>query len=352
MRRQLHRFALDPHFVQIVLIVAFCTGVGGCTGAAPSFTATQPEVLRRRALDLLLRAAQSEDPYVCANAVEALVKVAPEEGLPRFRAAVRSPAPMIRFAGIVAVGTLRDRTSCPTVRQYRNDENEFVRLAAAFADYRCGRTGAAGVLVQALRTDPEERVRAEAAHLIGRLEEPRAIPTLRAAGELEINQKSQQVQITLNGGMARLGDDDAVWWLIDRAEGLAPLTRLLALQTLLELRVEQGRQIYVETLAAKEEYLVHRLLAARALGLLGSDAGYKLAAENLRYAGSPGGDPDEPLRVKTNAAMALGEIGALRALPLLEQMAERETDSRLQVAACYAICRIIAPPANGRVFVE
>jgi HEAT repeat protein len=47
------------------------------------------------------------------------------------------------------------------------------------------------------------------------------------------------------------------------------------------------------------------------------------------------------MRVRSLAAHALGEIGDPQALPLLRDMAATETDERLQVAACYAICRIL-----------
>jgi HEAT repeat protein len=47
--------------------------------------------------------------------------------------------------------------------------------------------------------------------------------------------------------------------------------------------------------------------------------------------------------VRTNAALLLGEIGDPRALPRLRDLAENSEDPRLQVAAAYAICRIVAP---------
>jgi len=65
--------------------------------------------LRQRALNLLLRAADSGIDVVQANAFEALVHVAPDAGRPYFAAALDSDVPMVRFAACEAIGDIRDR---------------------------------------------------------------------------------------------------------------------------------------------------------------------------------------------------------------------------------------------------
>ena len=89
-------------------------------------------------------------------------------------------------------------------------------------------------------------------------------------------------------------------------------------------------------LFSKADYLQTRLLAAR--GASASSAAtksYALALESLRFQNS---DANEKMRVRANAALALGAIGDPRALPALETLAETDTDARTQVAASYAIC--------------
>jgi HEAT repeat protein len=326
--------------LRLLTWLAPCLLLWGCQGAGVKVGPEQRAELERRATDLLLRAAQSEDPLVCSNALEALVQVAPEDGLPRFRLALRSPSPLVRFAGLVALGTVRDKPSRPSARPFLADSHPLVRLAAAFALYRYGETERARVLVDALREHPDENVRAEAAHLIGLLEEPRAVKQLKAALSVKANQGSQKVLVHIYSALARLGDADAVRALIDYAQG-SPATRLLALQGLVEVGAEEAREALLYRMGPDEDYLIHRLIAARGLAKLGADIGYDLALQNTKYVGKNPEDPEEAMRVRSNAALVLGELGDPRALPALKELAETDHDPLVQTAACCAICRIV-----------
>jgi HEAT repeat protein len=323
-----------------VLLFSTCGWLCACNPPAMTLAPQQRDELLRRARDLLLRAAQSEDPELACNAIEALVAVAPEEGLPYFRSALRSESPLVRFAGLTALGTVRDRASVRTITSHLSDESPLVSLAAAYAACRCGDTARARVLVNALMDHPDENVRAEAAHLIGMLEEPRAVKRLRYALRQSANERSQRVTVQIYAALARLGDQDGVRGLIDYAQGDAT-TRLMALQGLMEAAAPAARDALIYRMNRRDEYLIHRLIAARALARLGSDAGYRLAMDNALYTASNPQDPLETVRVRTNAALALGDLRDPRALPVLRRLAGADNDPRVQVAACYAICRIL-----------
>ena len=81
-----------------------------------------------------------------------------------------------------------------------------------------------------------------------------------------------------------------------------------------------------------------RLLAARGLGELGDKRGYDLAVKSLRHSGK---EKVDTMRVRSLAAWALGAIGDRKALPALQKLAGDQSDARMQVAACTAICRIL-----------
>ena len=231
------------------------------------------------------------------------------------------------------------RRPAPRSGPHLSDASSLVGLAAAFAAYRCGDTAQGRVLVNALNDHPDENVRAEAAHLIGLLEEPRAAKRLWTAERVKANERSHKVLVQIYTALARLGDANAVIRLIDYAQG-APATRVMALQGLAEAGDDQARDALLYRLGPEEDYLMNRLLAARALGRLGSSAGFELAMESTSYTATDPNDPAEAMRVRANAALALGEIGDPRALSVLQRMAEGN-DPRVQVAACYAICRIM-----------
>jgi HEAT repeat protein len=313
-----------------------CAGlvlVIGCTAPGPRAVTPDESDLARRARELLLRAGQSEIDVVSCNAIEALVHVAPQEGLPVFRAALHAPTPMVRFAGLVALGTVRDRAARDTIESASRDADPHVRLAAAFATYRCGQADRANVLLQALHDSLDENLRADAALLIGQLGERAALKRLRAA----LGDRSNKVRVQVLAAMANLGDQDAVDELIDASQGDS-VSRVIALQTLADLGEERAKSALAYRFV-HDDYVENKLIAARGLGKLGVKDGYKLALKETAHTAS---DATERMRVRSLAALALGAIGDPAALPTLRRMAEAQDDARVQVAASYAICQIAA----------
>lgn len=326
---------------------AMCVGIGaliiaatGCQQAHVTISPEQRLELEQRSVGLLMRAAQSDDPYVSANAMESLSQVAPDEGRPYFRAALSSDYPLARSAALKALGRLRDTSALPLIRQQLANSSKLVQLAAAYAAYRCGETARAAMLVDALDSHPEENVRAEAARLLGLLDEPRAKKRLKAALRQRSNERSSKVRLEIWTALARLGDDDAIHELIYAAQG-TPEARVVALQSLAELAPEAARDALIYRFGPDEDYLVNRLIAARGLARLHDPRGYEFALEETRYEGLDPEDPEDAARVRVNAVLTLGEIGNLDALDRLRTIAANEDDPRLQIAACFAICRIL-----------
>lgn len=318
------------------LLAAGCeTGGGGAArpGAGPAGGGggAQPE-LARRAMDLLERAAESELDVVRCNAIEALVQVAPQRGQPYFRAALKANEGMVRFAGCIAVGDVKDTAAREGVQRCLQDNEMRVRLGAAYAAYRLGDAGAAQLLVNMLSDSPDENLRSDAAYLIGRLKEQRAIKRLETA----VKDKSNKVSIHALIALAMLGQREAVDRLIDYAQG-DTVSRVLALQGLCELADERARDALLYRMSENEDYLEVRLVAARGLGRLKSNAGYALAMQNTSYSAQ---DATDQMRIRSLAALALGSIGDARALPALRKLAESQDDARVQVAAAFAICQI------------
>ena len=115
------------------LLLLTAASLCACHNATVELSPQEQRALERRATDLLLRGAQSDDLEVCCNALEALVKVAPQEGLPHFRAALRSEYPLVRFAGLTALGTVRDTASEPAIRRCLSDPSRPRRMGNSSA---------------------------------------------------------------------------------------------------------------------------------------------------------------------------------------------------------------------------
>ncbi len=328
----------------------------GCAQAPQDvrLSATETLALQNRALNLLLTAAQRDFGVATSNAIEALVQVAPRDGRPAFRAALRSDVPIVRYAGLVALGEVNDCAKLADIKSYVRDPNPHVRLGAAFAAVRCGSDGYARLLTGTLMNSDDEGLRADAAGLLGRLQEPRARKWLRAALHNPTNEKSNRVSVQLYWALARLGDLDSVQSLIRFSQGDAA-TRTDALMLLADLAHPDARDALRYRLHGSEqieEYLEMRLIAARGLGALGSREGYDFARAMLTY--TPPAPKDKPppevnrvFPIRSLAVHALAHIGDPRALAPLRDIAESETDPRLQVAAAYAICEITMNQATG-----
>jgi HEAT repeat protein len=184
-------------------------------------------------------------------------------------------------------------------------------------------------------------MRCNAAFLIGELGEKKAIPWLSRAARLD---ESYRVRVHVYAAMARLGDKDALDGLLACLR-IDTESRLIALQSLVRIGNAAAQDALMYELSNPVEFLETRLIAARALGVLGSSAGYALASENARASFKDNQDPNRTFRIRSLAALALGDIGDPQALPLLYELAARETDERVQVAAAYAICKLSASGA-------
>lgn len=322
--------------IGVLAVLGLVLGSGCQQNTSGQFTAQQQVKLDRRAAALLTRAAQSDlDPVARANAIEALVEFAPRDSVAIFRAAVAADTPVVRYAGCVALGEARDQASLKALQRLRTDPDARIRMAAAFAAYRCGDTNAGRVLAEMLTDHSDEKVRAEAAYLIGKLGERKALKRLRMALNRE---ESGYVAVHIESAMARLGDAESLNKLVEYALKSDAVTVLLSLQALVELADPIAEDALAYRLNSEADYLQTRLIAARGLGKLGGDDGYELALSALDKSGE---DRNETMQIRANAALALGAIGQVGALPALERLAGSQRDARTQVAACYAIRQIL-----------
>jgi HEAT repeat protein len=251
----------------------------------------------------------------------------------------------------VALGKVRDTDSVNAIVIGVEDSHRLVRLAAAFAAYRCGMEGAARVLARTLTDSPDETLRAEAASLIGRLEEPRAKRWLQAALRVPANQRSTRVTLQIHAALAKLGVEQSVQELITYSQGNAAI-RTEALLLLAQLRAPAAYDMFNYRLYSRnEDYDETRLIAARGLGALGSNEGLEFALQALAFTDpnprASAEEPDRTFTIRSLAAHALAAIGDPRALAPLRDLASTTNDRRLQVAACYAICEIVQRRAGS-----
>jgi HEAT repeat protein len=316
----------------------------GSVGCASTSTLTPVEQIAladtaRTYLEMAIRF--PDNPAVRAQAMEAAGQVLGSEARPYLREGLSDEHPGVRFAACMALGSLDEPGDVKVVRSLVDHADPNVRIGAYFVLERTGDYRYRRAWRDLLWTDPDPEVRGNAALAMGQLKDPKVARLLSMVAN---DDPHDGVRVQALEGLALLGDADAVGKLLFQSfggiGGRQPIA-LLALGQVKDPRVIPTLRRGLDN----APYLEARLAAARSLGAQGYDEGYDLALEALDWDEPAPGLPDDPpanqiMRVRTMAALALGEIGDPNALEPLEAMMENPEDPRVQLAAATAILMI------------
>lgn len=327
----------------------------GCTSTSSVRRSVDTAALRQQAFQCLQSAIQyTHNPAVRTLAVEALQHSQSDRALPWLRTALKDEHPAVRFASCVAVGVLKDALSSHSVRDLLQDKNASVQLAALFAMHRLGDTSDTGKIPNYLLQSEDVMVRRNAALLLGFMEEPQAIKVLaRAMKDRDIGVRHHALE-----AMARLGNKEAAKELAFMANAGVGSEEVFALQALASTR----DQTYIDTFRYKlgtAQHIETRLAAAYGLGRFGSHEGFDYARHALTRKRPILPDPNDPpsgqiLRAQQLAMLALGAIGDVSVLSLLDKVMKKSDDPRIQVSAARAILEILAaqPSADSSLVTQ
>jgi len=324
-----------------ITAVMMFSALGGCVVIPEPLSANEEAVLRERALEAIHRAVRYKQAgSVRAFGIEILQKHEGIAAAPWLRLALEDEEPGVRFAAALAVGGVKDTSSRRALMRLVNDPNPSVQTAAYYALHRLGQSGYADRLPAMLLEHASPEVRREAAFILGLLDEPGVIKLLAKA----MSDPDPTVPSQARQSMARLGSQEAILELKIWANSGAGDRRVLALNALAELADPALAETFLYKLQ-QGEFLELRLAAARGLGLLGRDEGFKLALRALDFDDplENATDPprDQVMRVRQLAAAALGAIDDRRALRPLRRQLEDSSDPRVQLAAADAILSIL-----------
>lgn len=273
------------------------------------------------------QALQSSSPLVRSQALESLRNAGPEaHATPQVIHLLDDPEPGVRFAAAMMAGELGLKEAYPVLRSKLEDPDANVGVAVRFALHKLGDTRRSHDLEDLARsTDP--RVRRNVALALGLMAEPSAISKILRVLQFDPDPLVRQQALE---AMWRLGDQDALKTLVAlTASGYADdkIIGLLALAA-------PGRQIVREhvrgLLAGDDVQLEVSLVAARAMGMLGSDEGYKIAQDAAHSR-----DPQQ----RFLAALALGAIGRSDAQDDLRRLLA-DPEPNVQLAAASAVLQL------------
>jgi HEAT repeat protein len=269
------------------------------------------------------QALHSADPI---NRVHALESIRDSESIRHqddILKALNDPEAVVRFAAALACGELRIREARPALLNLADDRSENVRVAVRFALHRLGDKHLSHDL-EKTATDASPLVRGNTALVLGLLGEPSAIAilqTLRLDANPAVRQQASEA-------MWRLGNEEGLKDLVGLTMSRYPDDEMIGYLGLSWPRNTTVRQHIRAGLVG--DYPEVTLVAARAMGMLGSDEGYVIARKGAESADA---------RQRVLAALAMGAIGRSDAQDILRKLLS-DPDAGVRIAAATAILQL------------
>ena len=277
---------------------------------------------------VLGEAGGSDDPVLRENALEAVRRLNDPAAATLIMKGLADPLRVVRFRAALAAGEQRLAEARPQLEALvEQAADPHLRVAAIFALHRLGVTDYSHDLEETAR-HAEPGVRGDTAYVLGLLGEPSAVKILRVLArdtDAVVRQRAWEA-------MWRLGHDE---WE-DELVGLTiskyaddQMTGLLALGAPRTAPVRPSVREAVSW-GLTSDHMECSLVAARALGQLGSDEGYGVALQGAK---------SREGRHRFLAALAFGAIGRTDAQPVLKTLMD-DKDKRVRVVAAAAVLEI------------
>ena len=268
-------------------------------------------------------AAGSKDPTLRANALESMRDVPGPESRDAILRGLEDEEPVVRFAAAMAAGELQLADAREPLLGMVDDPAAHVRVAVRFALHKLGIYDYSHDLEDSARSE-DPGVRGNTALALGLLGEPSGLKILHVLAKDPHPAVRQQTYES----MWRLGDASAVDDLVALTVSLYVDDQMVGLLALAGPRDPSVRQHIRQGLTS--DYPEVALVAARGLGMLGSDEGYRIAEKCVKA-----GDA----RQRFLAALAFGAIGRTDSQPFLKTLLN-DKDARVRVAAAAAILQL------------
>ena len=198
-----------------VLSVSAAAQMRGATPAAAPPPSRQEMLAqtRDRAIEQVLLSARSDDPFLRANAIEAMQPV-PQRALPLAQLGLQDKHPAVRYAALATLGQLKLPGMREAVTALLDDPSPSVRAAAMFAAHELGAEVSINGLARLLQS-PDPGVRGNTVLLMGMTGDRSAIPMLQELVQVPMSPRASAAQQALTRiqfaeALIRLGDDHAL----------------------------------------------------------------------------------------------------------------------------------------------
>lgn len=300
--------------------------VPGPSQQAPTYAAARDvpldASLRAQAERELQTDFHGNDPEVRSHALEGLQKTGTAQA-GQIMAALSDPAPLVRYAGCLAAGQMQLHPAHDLLLRLVDDSDPAVRVAARYGLHRIGDYRYSHDLEQ-LSRDPQPQVRGTTAMVLGMIGDSTGLKVLRAMRVDPHPAVRQQASAAMWQLHSTLGRDDLISRTISGYHD-DEMFGFLALAEPHDRAIIQHVRVGLVS-----EWPEVSLVAARAMGMLGSDEGYGIAIK-----GAASTDP----RQRLLAALAFGAIGRSDAQEELRKLLD-DSDINVRIAAAEAILQL------------
>jgi HEAT repeat protein len=292
---------------------AFLLSARAAESAEAPATPTLPE-LREGAVRIVQVMTRDQDPFLRANAIEAMQSV-PELALPVAQLGLDDEHPAVRFTALVTIGKMRLRELGPAAVRALDDPDDSVRAAAMFAARRCGQEVDISELADMLAS-PNPSVRGNVVMLLGMMGDPSALPMIEAMAQVPMpsqrvdNLRRTIVRVQFAEAQVLLGDPDAISPLRAAVYSEFDEVRVLAVTMLGRLQDASAETALMAMLDRRDQPIELKLAAAEAVSHIGNRAAIKQLLDKTGFVLQACGSDNPVLR--SQAVITAGALDAAR----------------------------------------
>ncbi|OHB63959.1 MAG: hypothetical protein A2Y77_10150 [Planctomycetes bacterium RBG_13_62_9] len=299
---------------------------------APTPPPVDGDLLTRARL-IVLEGLTDADPQVRTNAVEVVASTREVRLIPKVQKLLADNVVPVKFAAALAVGDLEYVLAQDDVAALLADPNPNLQIAACYAMMRLGQPQHYKTICNALASS-DQTVRANAALLLGKSGQKEGIRLLYWT--LRRDDSSDMVVLQAAESIAMLRDQRIYPKLWTRLISAYADDRVIGIRAMGALGTEEAKNAIVTMLDDPVPEV--RLAAAEQLGRLGDSIGEAEVKEVFEKNLMADMDAQGQGRVRTLAALAIGEIGAESLLKYLPQLLQNPSKA-VRLAAAKAVLR-------------
>lgn len=295
------------HFTLLLLFVIFISGCTSGTGNLTSVLPVNAAALQVDALEVIMQAGVSPDPYVRTYAMEALALAGDGSCDKLIVMSLSDQTVAAQSAAAIAAGDRKITAAREQLEKMIQSDNVMVKLCAGYALEKLGDRRFVRWYDKALVSDVPQYA-GQACLLLGKLGESQLRADSRVKLQQVMNKPGQKPYIRLQAAeaLARLGDMSIKERLLDFAGSGYADDRLL---TVSALKLLGSNECYAMlSVLAYDDQIEVKLSALRALGTLAGKEDAAPAYPALNYT-DPLNDPTVTQRVRHLAILAVGSFG-------------------------------------------